>query len=319
MPWLTKTSSGKWEPLDRYRPVTNDHPRARQLFAPDSFWFRRLPDDAPLEPDSAATIAKISGLCDGININRYQYTPAVYLARNTDPLVSITRDPAYSANSGLTAQLAGIHIPADAVPADGTDAEVVIHNLDTGDCTELWQAKRVNAGAWTCVWGGTIRNARTSDSTHAPGFGTMACGLAFLPSMITPDELRDGWIGHAVGIAMPPSCVDNQVVPPATRTDGDLAPANLVSLAQWLRIPRSVNVYSLGLNRTATILARAAQEYGFLVIDRGGETRAVVRAVNPSGMSSDPYPAILAGHEADPLGDFPIELLQAVTRGWMPS
>ena len=318
MPWLTKTSSGKWEPLDRYRPVSNDHPRARALFAPGGFWFRRLPDNAPLDPSSAATITKISGLCDGINLNRYAYTPAVFLARNTDPLVTITRDAAYPANSGLTAQLAGIRIPASAAPAVGTDAEVVIYNLDTGDCTELWQAKKVSDTAWTCVWGGTIRDARTSDSTHSAGFGTMACGLAFLPSMITPDELRDGWIGHAVGIAMPPSCVDNQVIPPATRTDGDLAPANLVSQSQWLRIPRSVNVYSLGLNRTATILARAAQEYGFVVIDRGGTTRAVVRAVNPLSLSADPYPALLAGHEADPLGSFPISLLQVVQRGWMP-
>ena len=207
----------------------------------------------------------------------------------------------------------------NAAPAAGTDGEVVIHNIDTGDCTELWQATRVDANNWTCVWGGTIRNARTSDGTHPAGYGTMACGLAFLPSMITPDELRDGWIGHAIGIGMPPSTVDNRIVPPATRTDGDLTATDLVSEGQRLRIPRSVNVYNLGLNRTATIIARAAQEYGFIIVDRGGQTRAIVRALNPAGLSSDPYPTLLAGHSADPLVDFPIELLQPIARSWTPT
>lgn len=110
----------------------------------------------------------------------------------------------------------------------------------------------------------------------------------------------------------------DQVSIPANRTDGEGTGPNLVSEGQRLILPRTLDIESLPISRTAKIVARAAQEFGLIVWDRG-ETSTTIRAVNATGMSADPYPALLAGHEVNPLAGFPVAQLQVVAKDWMPA
>lgn len=322
MPWRTKTGAGVWAGMSRAYPLSRDHIRARALFAKDSFWWKPLPASPPIASDSAAIVTNtLTPQVTRISLDRTSYTPQIVLARNTDPVVTFTFDASmgYTEHPQLISDhLTGIRIPVDAAPAAGTDQEVCIYNVDTRQYTDIWHATRTDATHWEAAYAGTIPDASVSNGVHTVPFGATASGLAFLPGMVGPDELAEGWIGHVIGIGLPRACLNNAVSAPANRTDGEGTGANLISEGQRLILPRTVNVDSLGLTRTGKIIARAAQEFGLIVWDRG-ETSTTIRAVNATGMTVDPYPQLLAGHATDPLAGFPVNQLQVMPRDWMPA
>ena len=322
MPWRTKRSDGGWDAMSRAHPLSRDHVRARAIFNKDAFWWKPLPTSPPLAANSASIVsgALVPNIA-GISLDRTSYTPQVAIASNSDPVVTFTYDTAtgYSEHPQLiSGNLTGIRVPRTTVPAAGTDREVVVYNVDTKQYTDMWFATKVNDTNWTVGYAGTIQDASTSSGVHTAPFGATACGLAFLPGLVTPDDLAAGWIGHVVGIGLPKACLNNQVSIPANRTDGEGTGPNLVSEGQRLILPRTLDIESLPISRTAKIVARAAQEFGLIVWDRG-ETSTTIRAVNATGMSVDPYPALLAGHEANPLAGFPVAQLQVVAKDWMPA
>lgn len=323
MPWWTAASDGAWAPMTRAVPLSRDHVTARAVFTrAGSWWTRPLPAAPPVVADSASIVSgTLAPRVKGISLDRTSYTPRVVIARNSDPVVTFTYDKSsgYAEHPDLIrTQLTGLHIPRDANPAAGTDQEICVVNADSGTVTDIWHATKIDDMHWTASWAGTIADAGKSDGIHTAPWGATASGLAFLPLMVCPDELADGWIGHALGIGLPKACLSNVVSWPANRTDGEGTGSGLIAEGQRLFLPRSVDLDALGLSRTCRTVARAAQEYGLVVWDRG-EDSTTIRAVNATGMTADPYPALTAGHSAYPLANFPVASLQVMPRDWRPT
>lgn len=321
MPWANKNSnSGTWARLSRAFPLSRDHVRAKALFRSDSFWFQPLPDSPPTDANNTNLRATLAAHMATMNLDRTAYTPQVAIATNDDPVVTFTFDTSlgWAEHPDLIrTQLTGLHIPRSAAPAGGTDQELIVYNRDTGQMTDIWLATKVDDLNWKAGWAGTISDVSKSNGIHTNPFGAVASGLAFLPGMITPDELAEGWIGHVIGIGIKETALNGNVSVPATRTDGKQAGANLLSEGQRLFLPRSANLN--GLNRTERVIARAAQEFGFIIWDLGPSSAFTIRALNPAGMSSDPYPDLLVGHSNDPLANFPWRDLQVMPMNWMPA
>lgn len=320
--WHSKNSAGTWGVLTRARHLDRDHIRARALFNPDGFWWKRLPANPPTAANNTNMRATIRDNMTDVNLDRTSYTPRVVVATNSDPVVTFT----YDASSGyaehpdlISTQLTGIRIPTDAAPAAGTDKEIVIYNRDTCQMTDIWNATKVDDLNWKASWAGTIQDTRASDGVHANPFGAVASGLAFVPGMVMPDELRDGWIGHVIGVGIRNLCLNSEVSAPATRTDGTGTGTNLLSEGQRLFLPRSLDIDALPMGRVGKVIARAAQEYGFIIWDLGPSTAFTIRALNATGMTEDPYPAILTDVSPDdPLAGFPIDQLHVMPMNWMP-
>lgn len=314
---------------------SDQRPLPHRTFSPSSFWYRTLPDAVPLDTASDEMISRIveaapepgfDRLSRGspqMAINTTEYTPPVYVARNSDPVVTFEWHDCQRKGSdmGLVAKnLTGIHVPFDARPSPGTDAEMVLYNVDTGTYTDTWQT-RTNGRTWSACWGGTIRDARKNPGVFTPPFGTTATGLPLEPGIIRAAELQRGKIDHVVGIVLPRRAVSVEPAAPATRTDGTADSGAAVAAGQLLRLPADLDLDGLRLSESGRVLAEAAQRYGFIVWDTGAGI--AFRAENAQAFRRDPYPAVFNGeHPALALwGDpargeqpFPFDKLEVVRR-----
>lgn len=311
---------------------TDSRPWPEQLFASDSFWYRRLPASTPLDPQSGNKIAylKERGIIaygnqwrqlPSMNINTNDYTPPLYVARNTDPVVTFNFNDCQGKgwlDPGLREQLSNLHVPAEALPAQGTDAEMTVYNADTRQYTDTWVTSKSN-GQWSACWGGTMRDAKANNGVFPWPYGTTAAGFPFAGGTIMARELQRGQINHVIGIALPVENVSGVVSSPANRTDGSSGHPYALAEGQMLRLPASLDIDAMKLSPTAKTVAKAAQQYGIIVWDRAGDIS--FRAENPQGLRSDPYPTLFAGKYGYEVlwGDpgrgeepFPFERLQAL-------
>jgi hypothetical protein len=260
---------------------------ADQIFAPNSFWYSKIPATAPLAPNSAAMAADVASQAannyGGAAFNAHQFNAPVYEVAAGTPTVNVgfwDCQGKGSTPNGILEQFSNVPIPADAAPAEGTDAELAVHSASLDKVWEFWQMRKVGNG-WQACWGGRIDNASKNPGIFANGFGATATGLpANLAGAITFDDISRGSINHALALQLV-----NPKGPgfswPAQRTDGSNNSANAVAEGQRLRLDPTLNVDSLGLNKVATMVAKAAQTYGFIVTDRSG-------AVSIMGQDSTP-------------------------------
>ncbi|MCG7321162.1 malectin domain-containing carbohydrate-binding protein [Arsenicicoccus bolidensis] len=303
-----------------------------RIFAPDAFWYRRLPANTPKDPRSAEISKHIydQGVsyygrpgAPSIAVNTVRYSAPMYMAKAGDPTTSFTFENCQGKSYGDTGlianHLSNLRIPSYARPAEGTDLEMLVYDASSRRLTETWVTRK-NNGTWSACWGGSIPDASKSNGVFPHPFGTTASGLSLAGGTIRPEELRRGRIDHVIGIALPHNAPWPNVSRPANRTDG-YNPSGRPAAAegQMLRIPASVNLDALRLSPTARTIAKAAQEYGVVVWDTAGSIS--FRAENPIGMTSDPYPELFRGRAdwQEMLGDpgrgergFPLELLEVL-------
>lgn len=280
-----------------------------RIFAASSPFYQRLPDRTPTDNQSTAMVRNLydqgvnyygdkAGRRPAIALNTSSYTPPMYVATNSDPLVTFSWENCQGKTYGdfglIAKHLTGIRIPANALPAEGTDAEMTIYNQDTDEYTDTWVTRKQN-GRWSACWAGTIRNASKNDGVFESPFGASASGIALAAGVIRADELKAGRIDHVVGLAMPAYKGWPSVSWPANRTDGS-EPVNgrpAPSAGQLLRLPADLNIDAMKLSPVARTIAKAAQEYGLIIWDTAGAIS--FRLENPVSMGSDPYPSIMRG------------------------
>lgn len=315
---------------------TDSRPLPARLFAADSFWYRQLPASAPLDPNSPAIIRDLWKAGEqqygapgkpNIAINTHSYTPTVHVATNADPVVSFKWDNCqglWSDNGLYATQLAAVHLPVDARPAQGSDGEMVVYNRDTDTYTELWRARKDASGQWWSCWGGTRSNASSWDGIWTGGFGTTATGLPFLGGLLRADELAKGEINHVVGLAVPFAAWAPATSWPAQRSDGQNGPGfQVLRQGQMVRLPATLDLDAMKLSPSARAVAKAVQKYGAVIWDTAGAI--TFRAENPQALRSDPFDAIyryrdewseMQGDPAKGEVPFPLDKLQVLAAGY---
>ena len=277
---------------------TYDTGLPRQVFAANSFWYKPLPNSTPVVSNSSAMINYMiaegiahfgSGSYPSWTINTSAYSPPIWVAGNSDPLKNISYSGS-GTNSAFEAAMSGVRIPSNAVPANGSDSEVVFYNPDIDDYCELWLAAKDGSGNWSAQWGARALNASQNSGVGVPsasGSGVTAAGLFLDGGTIKAQEFQEGHISHVCGIALTINLVNPTISSPATRTDGQSQLANTFSEGQRLRLPASLNLDNYNFNPATRTFARMVQEYGLIVWDRAGALS--FRAENPLGLVGDPY------------------------------
>jgi hypothetical protein len=291
------------------------------VFAPSSFWYARIPADAPLHPNSVAFVRdfmrQLKQYYGGVAINANAYSSPIYVVSadvGAIPVVPWDCQKTGYRNEELARQWQVVPIPSYAQAANGSDSEMTIYQPSADTMWEFWRARKVD-GRWEACWGGRMLSVSKNEGIWAPHFGTTATGLPFLGGQIAADELRRGIIPHAVGIALV-EAEDAKIYSwPANRSDGynpDKLPDHIPEGLRF-RLDPSVDVDALRLHPVAKIIAKAAQTYGFVVWDKAGAIS--LRAENPKRFTAlgmaDPYPALWNGTPSYKiLAGFPWDKLQ---------
>jgi hypothetical protein len=285
-------------------------------FSLTSFWNAPLSPLALLDPNSAVYVSDLQAMvaADKPWLNTTSYSTPVYVVGAGQATQHITLD--YNAPD-LQAQFNAVPLPAGAVAAGGSDAQLTVWQPSADKLWEFFHMHRA-AGGWHAGWGGEM-----DDVSGNPGYftyvgestnwGATATGLPLLGGLVTLDDLQRGVIDHALAIAIP-QAAKGVWSWPAQRGDGgflDGGGTTYIPEGTRFRLDPTVNVASLNLPPVDRMLALAAQQFGVVVRDQSGSVSFYGQDPTPAG--SNPWPAAF-GHQ-DPAGvlaKFPWGDLQAL-------
>jgi hypothetical protein len=294
-------------------------PACKRFFGASAVWNTPLPGDAALDPESAEVTADLIRKVDAgfrsdkpPTINTTAYSPPVYTVPAGQPTVQVHLDRGAQSEPDLARAFAEVPLPPDAVPAPGTDSELVVWQPSTATLWEFWRLRRQH-GRWYTTWGGRLGRVSSGpghfDAPH-PRWGTTASSLPLVGGMITPRELELGRIDHALAVGMPFTRARVFSLP-AQRTDGESSCPNAAPEGARFRLDPALDIDALGLPPAVATLARAAQRYGIYVRDQSGAVSFYAQST--VSLAADPYPALFGGQAPyDLLRSFPWRHLQLV-------
>jgi hypothetical protein len=278
-------------------------------FAPDSYVYKPLADDAPIDPKSAIYVDNIQKQIKehygraAVNID--SWTPPIYLVPADQPTVRVKYIDWENPTSNvpqLQSQWMAVPIPDGFHPSPGTDLEAVVYQPSSGKMWEFWAMKKTGArivdstgkevDEWGAKWGG-----RMDDIASNPGhwvttqegykFGTTASGIPFLAGIMTVAELKRRVIDHVLGVALPETLA-GRWSEPAQRTDGVTNSPNAIPEGTIFRLPASMNLDAMEMDPFARMIAKAVQKHGMIVWDVSGAVG--FRAENPANQYPDGHP-----------------------------
>lgn len=290
--------------------VTRPAPaHAAQLFAPSSVWNTQISDPVPLAVNSAALVADLQRQVTsyGAWINTRQFSTPVYTVPANQPTIRVTLD---TGMPSLQQDFAAVPLPANAVPAQGSDAHLTVWQPSTDTLWEFWLMRKATDG-WHARWGGKMTGVSGNPGYLVAPFGATATSLPLLGGLMRISELQAGSIDHALALAIPES-LKGQFVWPAQRTDGASTQPNAIPEGTRLRIDPNLDVTKLGLSSLGLSMAKAAQRYGIIVRDHSGAVSFYGEDPTPLG-GTNPYVALYHGKYPDQvLAKFPWSSLQVV-------
>jgi hypothetical protein len=271
---------------------------AARLFAPTSFWNRRLPADVPLDPDSPRLVAWLADEVTreyaghrGPWVNDVRYSTPLYVVGPRQRRVRVRL--VGSADSGLRAAFAHVPLPRNARPAGGSDAHLTVWQPSRDRLWEFWQLSRDARGEWQAQYGGAIDHVSRSPGYFRsdswprarPWWGATATGLPKIGGTMLLSEIAAGSIPHALAMDIP-GVRPGVFSWPAQRTDGSGAPDALPEGAR-LRLDPRLDIDALDLPPFTRMVARAAQRYGLVVRDQS--TDVTLAAEDPTPTGANPF------------------------------
>lgn len=297
---------------------------------PGSVWDVAV-SGAPVEPDSARLArelaAQVGGKFGPAAFNVWRYNTSIVTAGPDQKAVDVAFDNCQHKPStpkgllGPNGQFTDVPLPADAAPAAGTDAELTVYSPSADTLWEFWKLHRVTASSstagsgWAACWGGRLDHVSASPGYFTNGFGASASGLAIIGGAVNIAEARSGHIDHALALAIPDPAPWHDVSWPAQRSDGSSGSQSSIPEGTRFRLDPSIDVASLHLSPIATMIARAAQQYGFIVSDKSGAVSVIAQdgtAAVTKG-TGNPWTKLLGGTPSYRILDgFPWSSLQVV-------
>ncbi len=292
-------------------------------FHPNSIWNRPIGQDQNISPNTNRMMQALLAQLDDpehatiilSGVNQVWSQPVYYADANTP-----RRRVCYPDHVSFCTN--DVPIPDEALPDPTSDGNAVI--IDTSvipnRAWSFWALTRSDgvredwvAGAfgWTDIseTGDGLRN-------HGGGrWGGRASGWNKFAGLITPEEIRQGHIDHALVISIDGAAASRQPVWPALGSDGYSSDPNAVPVGARFQLDPSIDVNELNLTEGGRIIARALQTHGAWLGDTGSATAIYAQeflAIDVSGevvLDPSPWEGLLSG---DDLADFPMSSLRIV-------
>lgn len=193
-------------------------------------------------------------------------------------------DPTAPHHVALNILFQAVPIPANALPAGGTDHQLVIWQPDTDRMWEFWNMRKVGSD-WWCSFGGGLQNVSTDpgyyttscwpglsnyNSSSGYNWGGAATSLPYIGGAIRLEELALGEIKHALAFTHP-APRQTWFTWPAQRCDGNWDSPNAIPEGARFRLPASFDCDTIP-HTLPRMMAKAIQEYGMVLQDRSGST-----------------------------------------------
>lgn len=203
------------------------------------------------------------------------YSPSVYVASSSDPLVQVTYPPGWGYPGGTVS----VHMPAAANGAAGTDGELIV--IDGDVAYNFWQFNRTSTTTASAASFGA-ENIVTGDGwgSKSPflSAGITAVGASQLGGLLVKDETNDGSIDHALQLVVDSKLVQSGAIGQAISSDGSSA-SGIVKEGQLLAIPPGTPMPA-GLSKLGQEVFTALQKYGAYVVDVAGGTTTIRAQAN---------------------------------------
>ncbi len=206
-------------------------------------------------------------------VNWEVYTPAVHVAKDSDPLVGVRIPVTWN----WPAQTLRIRIPRAVSGAQGTDGELLVINGDT--VHNFWQFQRTSdTTATAAAYGRTslVTGTGWADPVTKRGAGIVATASSQLAGLLVQAETDAGEIRHALHLAVAVNLNRPGSTGEALGGDGTSA-TGIMQEGQRLAIPPSTSMPP-GLSPLGRKVFRALQTYGAFDVDNGDYTTTLMRA-----------------------------------------
>lgn len=298
-----------------------------RLYSDSSPLNQKIRTNAEIDPSSQQYVNAIVQTAQNLLIQVKQYSSPVYFADANTPRYEVLLPCGTEWELGVT-KLKNVPIPDFAEPAndvDGADNPVpqgecgedsdqdnnmVIIDLTTRCEYDFWQVRKENS-RWVASWGNSISIDGTG--VYEKGLSARGSGFAFLAGVIWPHELQQGEIPHALLFALPDQLVRaGGPVPPATESDGESTDPNALPEGARMRLDPSLDLNSLNLTPAERTIAKAMQEYGMFLTDRGGDWGVSLYAVDPRSVQGNPYEGLLPDEDYPIFENIPLDRLQVL-------
>jgi len=162
------------------------------------------------------------------------------------------------------------------MPSEGSDAQIIVLDPDTGREWDYWQVSFVNNTIQISNGNLVPGNYFTKEDGFAPSRGI---GIQYLAMLVRPEEIAQGAIDHAMAMGIRNTSGDFYVAP-ATKLEH---PGRGPGIPEGMRFALKVTdaeieayVASLpsslspGMKNAARTMARAARDYGWFITDTSG-------------------------------------------------
>ncbi len=159
------------------------------------------------------------------------------------------------------------HLPPGVCPSPDSDGLLAVFQPD-GWVIDIYAAVRLSNGDVIGTMASWI-NVR-GDGTGWWN-GRRASMLPSFAGLIRAGEIAAGRIPHALAAQVPAQLLKEEAVWPAYAFDRDSGYSGSLPMGALLAIPPWVDIANLDLSPYGQTIARAAQDYGVYIVDRGGE------------------------------------------------
>jgi hypothetical protein len=254
-----------------------------RFFSAASFWNQPLPADARTDPASTRIVAGLNAYVQaelrtgsGPWIDAGTDGVPIATVPASQPTVPVLLNRSDTTNPAMSSAWRAVPLPSNAQPSPG-EHDLAVWQPSTDRMWEFFELARVG-GAWRARWGGAMQNVSRNFGVYAsdawpgaqPWWGVTASSLPLVGGAMTIRQMQAGNINHALALAVPHTRA-GVFASPAQRTDGKSAAPDAIPEGARLRLDPTLSLTSLHLPPLTLAIARAAQRYGIIVRDTGGE------------------------------------------------
>lgn len=270
---------------------TSSDDLCKRPYTDSSIW--NVPIDwanAGVHPQSELMMSAFWEGTPWIGSDPYQYAPNIYMVDDNTPLVAVKlRKNRYrdalddrTIRYGQPGGEVMVPLPAYALPAPGTDAQLVAVNVDTGEEWGIFRGEIVR-GEW--IADGVYRYHIENSGIPPEGFTHRGAGIGSLAGIVRPCEVERGYIDHAVTLAYDSACEPTvceangwpAFIPPFTKTDGEGSSKYDIPDGARLAIRPEITLEQINQAchevRGCVAWALAMQRYGGFIVDNSGHPK----------------------------------------------
>ena len=246
---------------------------------------------AEIHPQSELMMSAFFEDNDWIGSDTTAFAQNIYYVTSATPLVLVQlRENSYrdAINDidiiyGEPGGTVWVPLPVDARPAPGTDAQLVVVNLESGEEWGMIYGAIDSLGNWSA--GAVYRYHIRNSGIPPAGFAQRGAAIGQLAGVIRPCEVDRGLINHAVTLAYdypcsPHVCAGNgwpASIPPFTTTDGEGTSQFDIPEGARIVIRPEISEEAISLAcqniRGCIVWALAMQKYGGFIVDMGGHPK----------------------------------------------